>query len=201
MNGPGRPGEGGLLVQHVPAASLLWAFLAISIRSWGGGTATIYIMHQQLVRRGWITSAQFTLDFGLSRLVPGINLLAVAVMLGYRLNGVLGSIASLIGLMLPASLVTLAITIGFAELTANPIGGTVVRGAVAVTAALTFALAYETGLDIVPWRDKRVTILMACYAVVSFSLVTLLHVSVAIIIVTGMVLGAVLFAPASRQTP
>src|SRR5687768_18491159 len=102
-------------------------------------------MLQQLVKRGWITQAQFTLDFGLSRLVPGINLLAVAVMLGYRLGGLPGSLAAMTGLMAPPTAITIALTVGFVELTANAIGASVVRGMVPVTAALTFALAYEQG--------------------------------------------------------
>jgi chromate transporter len=191
----------GVLVRHVPVRSLLWAFTLTSLKSWGGGTATIFVMHRELVRRGWISSAQFTLDFGLSRLVPGINLLAVAVILGYRLNGALGSIVSLLGLMLPASLVTLALTLGFAELTANPMGGAVVRGAVPVTAALTFALAYENGREIVPWGEWRVAILMACCTSASFVLVAVFHLSVALVIIAGILVGALLFGPPERNQP
>lgn len=196
---PSPPGEAGILVDHVPASSLFWAFLKISARSWGGGSATIYIMHRDLVRRGWINSAQFALDFGLSRLVPGINLLATAVILGYRLNGPLGAITAVLGLMLPASLVTLGLTAVFAGLTANPIGGAVVRGAVPVTASLTFALAYDNAREITPWRERRTAILMAVWALVSFLLVAGLHVSVALVIVAGIIVGALLFSPGERD--
>jgi len=80
-------------------------------------------MNHELVRRGWITSAQFGLDFGLSRIPPGINLIALAVILGYRLNGLLGSIVSGIAFVVPFSLITLVLTIGFVSVTSNPIGG------------------------------------------------------------------------------
>lgn len=190
-----RQGEAGVLVSHVPAWALLWSFAKISAQSWGGGTATIFIMNRELVRRGWINSAQFALDFGLSRLVPGINLLAVAVILGYRLNGLVGSLCALGGLMLPASLVTILLTIGFAELTGNPIGAAVIRGVVPVTAALTFALALEQALEIMPWREVRTAFLMIAYGATSFVLVAALHVSVALVIVAGIVIGALLFAP------
>src|SRR5437588_713638 len=81
----------------------LLAVMKVSARAWGGGVSTIYMMDEELVRRGWITHAQFALDFGLARLVPGINLLAMAVIFGYRLNGPLGSIVAPVGLMVPAS--------------------------------------------------------------------------------------------------
>ncbi|MPZ14238.1 MAG: hypothetical protein GEU73_07405 [Chloroflexi bacterium] len=188
----------GVLVSNVPLLTLLTAFLKIGVRSWGGGTATIYVMHRELVDRGWITSEQFTVDFGLSRIIPGINLLAMAVMVGYRLNGVFGSFAGILGLMLPTSLITLVITLGFAGLTANPIGEATVRGAVPVTAALTFALAFDWTV-LFPWRELRVVALMVLCALASFLLAAVLDVSVAFIIVGSAVAGAFLLRPSKRE--
>ncbi len=196
---PTRPGEAGILVDHVPAASLFWAFFKMSVRSWGGGSATIYIMHNDLVRRGWINSPQFALDFGLSRLVPGINLLSTAIIFGYRLNGLVGSIAAILGLMLPASLITLGITAVFAELTGNPLGNAVVQGAVPVTASLTFALAYDNAREIMPRGEWLILALMAAYAIACFVLVAFLHISVAFVIIGGALIGALLFSPSERS--
>ena len=125
-------GEIGVLAHNVPLWQLFWAFAKISVRGWGGGSGTIYTMNHELVRRGWMTSAQFGLDFGLSRIPPGINLIALAVILGYRLNGLQGSIVSGIAFVIPFSLITLVLTVGFVNVTSNPIGNSAVRGAVAV---------------------------------------------------------------------
>ncbi|MBM2809749.1 MAG: Chromate transporter [Chloroflexi bacterium] len=183
----------------MPAWKLLVVFSWISARSWGGGSGTIYAMHQELVRRHWLTSAQFTLDFGLARIVPGINLLATAVMTGYRLRGVPGSIAAITGLMWPASLITVVITIGFAQIMSNSIGTAMVQGAVPVTAALTFALARDMAKGSVPWKDRRIAILMALYAVVCFFLVAALQVSSAVGIIAGALLGIVVFRPSEQR--
>ena len=190
-----HPGEIGVLVHHVPLWQLFLAFAKISVRGWGGGSGTIYTMQHELVGRGWITSAQFGLDFGISRIPPGINLTALAVILGYRLNGPLGSIVSGLAFVVPFSLVTLVLTVGFVNVTSNPVGGAAVEGAVAVTAALTFALAIETAQSWVPWRERRVAALMGCYVVASFVLVALLHVSVVFVILGGGVAGALFFRP------
>src|SRR5205085_6185144 len=56
----------------------------------------------------------------------------------------------------PFSLITLALTIGFVNVTSNPFGGAAVQGAVAVTAALTFALAIETAQSWVRSEERRV---------------------------------------------
>lgn len=200
MNEAEHQGEAGVLARDIPALQLFWAFLVIGARSWGGGSGTIYTMLQQLVKRRWITQAQFTLDFGLSRLVPGINLLATAVILGYRLGGPLGSFSAMAGLMVPPTIITVGLTMGFVELTTNPIGAAVVRGMVPVTAALTFALAYEQGAAIVPWQEIRTCVLMAAYALLSFVLLAIYQVQVALIIVVGILLGAVFLGPPKKKT-
>ena len=176
------------------------AFSKMSVISWGGGTATIYAMNQEMAKRGWSSRRQFMLDFGISRIAPGINLLTVAVMVGYRLRGVPGAAAATAGLTVPASLITLALTAGFAQVTANPIGEAAVRGAVAITAALTFAFAIQTGQEIIPWRERRVATLMVLYVVSSFLAVVIWKVSVAIVIIAGAVAGAFLFRPSPPKT-
>ncbi|MEA2639361.1 MAG: chromate transporter [Chloroflexota bacterium] len=188
-------GEIGVLVDHVPLRDLLVAFMKVSTRAWGGGSSTVYMMDEELVRRGWITHGQFALDFGLSRLVPGINLLSMAVMVGYRLNGPLGSVVSIFGLMFPASVITILLTAGFAEITSNAFGASLVRGAVPVTAALTFAFAFQTGREIIPWRERRVMTLMLLYVVGCFAAVAIYHVNVVWPILCGAAGGAFLFRP------
>jgi len=194
-----RQGEVGVLVHNVPLRSLLFVFMKISAQAWGGGSSTVYMMNHELVQRGWITQAQFALDFGLARLVPGINLLAMAVMTGYRLNGWIGSIVASIGLMVPASVITVGLTVGFTEFTSNAIGNSVVRGVVPVTAALTYAFALQSAREVIPWRERRVMLLMLLYMCVCFVLVTAFQVSVAWLIIAGGVCGGIFFRPSDRK--
>jgi chromate transporter len=190
-----HPGEIGVLAHNVPLRDLLIAFLKISVTSWGGGSGTTFTMHRELTQRGWITSGQFALDFGLARLVPGINLIALAIMTGYRMNGWPGAIVSTVGFMLPASIITVILTVGFAHLVEYPAGQALVKGIVPVTAALTYALAYDNAVGVLPRREPRVLALMGVYMVGSFIASAVFHVSVVFIIVAGAVLGAFFFKP------
>jgi len=194
-----RPGEIGVLAHDVPLWDLFVAFLKISVRSWGGGSGTTYTMHQELTRRGWITSGQFALDFGLARLAPGINLIALAIMTGYRLNGLLASIVCALGFMLPASVITIVLTVGFAQFTSYPEGNAVVKGVVPVTAALTYALAYENATGVLPRGERRIFALMALYMLGSFIASAIFHLSVVFIILAGAVLGACFFRPSESR--
>jgi chromate transporter len=165
-------------------------FCNISARSWGGGAATTFVMHQALTREKWLTSAQFFLDFGLCRIVPGINLLAMAVVVGYRLRGLPGALLGLTGLMLPASLITLALTAGFVVLTAQPIGEAAIKGAVAVTAAMTYTLAIENAQAAWPGRNLRLVVPMTLFSVGAFVAIVVFHMSAAVAIILGGFFGA-----------
>jgi chromate transporter len=194
-----QPGRSGVLVGRIPLGQIFAAFLWISVRSWGGGAATTFIMHQELVRRGWLTSTQFFLDFGLCRIVPGINLLAMAVVVGYRLSGLPGALVGIGGLMLPASIITLILTIGFVVLTTQSVGEAAVKGAVAVTAAMTFALALENAQVAWPGRNLRILAPMTLFTIACFLAVVVLHLSAALAIILGGVFGAVFLRPAEDE--
>ena len=153
-----------------------------------------------MIRLRWISSGQYALDFGLSRLVPGINLIALAIMTGYRLSGMGGAIVSCIGFMLPASIITILLTIGFAQFVVYPAGNAVVKGVIPVTAALTYALAIENGSGVLPLKERRVAFLMICYMIGSFVASAVFHVSVVFIILAGAFLGACFFRPSTRRT-
>jgi chromate transporter len=85
----------------------LWQLIAIFVRTgsmaFGGGGATLAMLHHEFcVRRAVLTDEEFQLLFGLTRLVPGMNLLSLTVLLGYRTAGVLGSLLCLAGLTVPS---------------------------------------------------------------------------------------------------
>jgi chromate transporter len=90
-----------------PAPLSLAQLVAIFIRTgslaFGGGAATLAMLHDEFcVRRPIVSDEEFQLLFGLTRLVPGMNLLSLTVLLGYRTAGILGSLLSLIGLTVPS---------------------------------------------------------------------------------------------------
>jgi chromate transporter len=190
-----HPVDAGVLARNVSLGQIFKGFLWISVRAWGGGAGTTLVMQQDLVRRGWITAGQFALDWGLSRIVPGINLLAMAVMVGYRLAGTPGALVGLTGFMLPASIITVILTVGFVELTQQPLGIAAVKGAVAVTAAMTYALALENARGVMPRDNPRILIPMLLFTTSCFLAVVVLHLSAAVAIILGGLFGAFCLRP------
>jgi len=94
----------------VDLGSLFLHFLSLSLLSIGGAISTVPEMHRFLVERtGWLTDSGFTASIALAQAAPGPNILFVAV-LGWNVAGMQGAAASLAGIMLPSTVLTLTAT-------------------------------------------------------------------------------------------
>jgi chromate transporter len=88
--------------------SLFTHFLMLSLLAIGGAITVAPDMHRVLVERmGVLTDAQFNASIAIAQGAPGPNVLFVAVM-GYQAAGLLGALATLAGIMLPSTTLTLA---------------------------------------------------------------------------------------------
>ncbi|MBX3605024.1 MAG: chromate transporter [Piscinibacter sp.] len=89
---------------------LLGHFMLLSLLAVGGAITTAADMHRYIVaQHGWITDAQFTSSIAIAQAAPGPNVLFVAV-LGWNVAGPLGAAVTLIGTLLPSTLLTLYTT-------------------------------------------------------------------------------------------
>jgi chromate transporter len=82
-------------------------FLALSLLSVGGAITTAPEMQRYIVgQRGWLSDADFTASVAVAQAAPGPNVLFVAV-IGWNVGGAAGVLATLVGTLLPSSLLTL----------------------------------------------------------------------------------------------
>jgi chromate transporter len=88
-------------------AELFIAFARISLSGFGGVLA--WSRRIMVEERKWLTPEQFNEIYALSAMLPGGNILNVAVMFGGRLRGVAGAIAAVVGLMGPPVLLIMVI--------------------------------------------------------------------------------------------
>ena len=59
----------------IAKTQFLRAWLSIGIQSFGGGAATLYLIRRTAVERhGWLSNEEFTRDWGICQIAPGINL-------------------------------------------------------------------------------------------------------------------------------
>lgn len=129
---PARPG----------LARLLRIWLLIGLQSFGGGTATLFLIRREAVeRQRWLTAEEFTRDWALCLVTPGINLLCMTILVGWRVAGLGGALVSLIGLMLPSVSITIAMTALYAGLQRLPAIQAALRGVVPATVGLGLLLS------------------------------------------------------------
>ena len=96
-----------------PPASwfLLRVWLLLSLQSFGGGGATLTLLRRTVVERhGWVSEADFTRDWAICQVCPGINLLCMTILLGRRIAGARGIFLCLVGLLVPSVAATVAMT-------------------------------------------------------------------------------------------
>ena len=110
-------------------AAQLRAWLTIGSQSIGGGAATLLLMRRILInQRGWVDAQAFADDWSLSRVSPGMHMIALAALLGRRYGGRSGMVIALVGLLAPASVLAIALTAAFDLIRDNAVIGRVLLG-------------------------------------------------------------------------
>ncbi|HNW62368.1 MAG TPA: chromate transporter [Piscinibacter sp.] len=121
--------------------SLLGHFMLLSLLAVGGAITTASDMHRYVVvEHGWISDAQFTSSIAIAQAAPGPNVLFVAV-IGWNVAGAAGALATLVGTMLPSTLLVLAVSRWAAQRREHP----GVRAFTTGMAPLTLGLLLATG--------------------------------------------------------
>lgn len=91
--------------------TLFRTWLTIGATSFGGGSATQLLIQQHFVEKlKWLTPAEFAEDWAVVQFAPGINLLAIAILIGRRVGGAAGIALSMLGMLLPAAGITIVMT-------------------------------------------------------------------------------------------
>jgi chromate transporter len=144
---PHHRGTPSLPAEQYPVHPSLWnlfsTLLLIGIQSFGGGSSTFYLIHQVTVSRGWISEEEFVRSWALAQVSPGINLLKLVVMIGYRLRGWPGLFAISAGMLLPSALITVLMTAGFSAISSQPLIKSALRGILPATIGLSLAMAVQ----------------------------------------------------------
>ena len=149
-------------------------FLSVGISGFGG---TLPWARRMVVeRRGWLSASEFTDLLSLCQFLPGPNVINLAVALGARFHGPIGSLVAFSGLM--AAPITIILFLGAAY--ARFAGVPIVRHAFAGLAAAAAALVLATALKIAaPLRDKPWAMGVGA---MTFAAITLLHASLPVVL-------------------
>jgi len=128
-NQPRSPGE------------LLRVFSALALQGFGG---VLPIAQRELVeRRQWLTQEQFVETLSIGQVLPGPNIVNMALMIGDRFFGWRGAFAALAGLLALPLVIVMTLAVLYARFAAEPLVAGALHGMGAVAAGLIVAMALK----------------------------------------------------------
>jgi chromate transporter len=144
----------------IPSLAALFGVLARDANlTFGGGSATIAVLHREIVvRRGWISELKFPLAYALSRLTPGTNLLAFCAAVGWLTRGWRGAVVALLGASLPCAIVAAIVTHFYEVLEHNALFRAGLRGALAAAVAVMASTAWVLARPYARLRLKPIVV-------------------------------------------
>ncbi|VCU71227.1 putative chromate transport protein [Pigmentiphaga humi] len=126
----------------VPSISDIFvAFMKIGLTSFGGGLSG-WMLREFVQRRRWLSESEFLSGLALAQAFPGVNVINLAIWLGFRLRGGCGALVGALGLVLPTMALALVVVGLFAAVAKTDS----VHVALAGVAAAAVGLSLQTGL-------------------------------------------------------
>ena len=98
-----READSATASAEVSIGQIFLEFLIIGAISFGG--VVPYLRGSLVTKRHWIDDKEFVQMLSISQSLPGLNATNMAILVGDKLRGVLGSIAAIIGICLPGGVI------------------------------------------------------------------------------------------------
>ncbi|HEX6017264.1 MAG TPA: chromate transporter [Burkholderiaceae bacterium] len=141
----GIAAQAGTVASSAPRSKteLFVAFTWLALQGFGGVLA---VAQRELVeRRRWLNHEQFVELLSLSQVLPGPNVINLALMFGDRHFGWRGAVTAVAGMLGVPLLIVLALATLYAEFSAVPQVAGALRGMSAVAAGMILATAFRLG--------------------------------------------------------
>ncbi len=159
------------LQQPKDKADLFWSFTWLALQGFGG---VIAVVQRELVeRKRWLTREQFVEDWAVAQVLPGPNVVNLAMMIGGRHFGLGGAVAALSGMLLAPLIVVLVLVALYGQVADSPLATGALRGMGAVAAGLVTA----TGIRLMAALERNPMGMATCVllAAVTFVAIALLR--------------------------
>ncbi len=174
----------------------IWA--SIGLQSFGGGASTTLLIQRAFIEKHkWLSMEEFTHLWNLCILTPGINLIALTILIGRKLGGPWGIAISLAGLLLPSAGITCLLTVGFKTVENLPAVQAILRGVVPATGGIMLLVGLNFALPLIRrgYKEGVLFLLASSVLMIACALaVILLKLSVIVVVLGAAFLGALFFS-------
>lgn len=108
---------------------LFWIFAKIGAFTLGGGYAMLPLIEREIVdNKKWIDRPEFLDLVAIAQSAPGILAVNMAIFVGYKIKGTLGSVVATLGAVLPSFIIILLIALCVRGYKDNPVVARVFKG-------------------------------------------------------------------------
>lgn len=131
---------------------LFLTFLKIGTFSFGGGYGMISLMTEEVLKNGWLTYEEVLNFIGVETVIPGPVAVNMSTYIGYSQGGVLGSVVSTFGVILPSFVIILIISVMLKSLlkykSVNAVLSAITPAVTALIIATSVSLALKAIFDL-----------------------------------------------------
>ena len=146
---------------------LFYAFSWLALQGFGG---VLSVVQRELVeKKQWLSNEEFVEDWAVAQIMPGPNVVNLALMIGDRYFGWRGGLAALAGMTALPLLLVLVLAVVLAGLGQDPM----VQGALRGMGAVSAGLIAGTGLKMMPALKYNPMGIAVCVLLASLTLVAI----------------------------
>lgn len=168
-------------LQDIPDCKALFSgFMKLGLMGFGG---VLPLAHRLIVEdQKWLNAEEFTNLLGVCQILPGGNIVNMAVAIGYDFQGIKGAISAVFGLMLAPTIIVISLYQLYAQFQSIPTVKHMIEGLAAAAAGLLFA----TGLKMLkPIMKKKLTYFNIALTII-FMLLIKLPLALTLVILVGV---------------
>ena len=170
-----RPGD---------ARRLFFSFLKIGTFTFGGGYAMLPLLEREGVEKHqWASREEVVEIFGIAQAVPGVIAVNVATMVGYRVRGVAGSAAAVLGVATPSLVFMSLVALFFERFQEWAWVGYAFQGARAGVVVLVLGALRRM------CRNTRASVFNFCVGCAAFAATAFFQFSAAWVVLTALAIG------------
>ena len=174
--------------------SIFASFAKIGTLTFGGGYTMLPILNREVIgRRGWLTAQEVTDYYALAQCLPGVIALNTAAFIGRKVGGKAGSVAAVLGVILPSFIVITVIAAfihGFLEYE-------IVQNAFFGIRAVVCALIVRAIITL--WKSAVRDKIALCIYAIALALAAFSNIHIVAIIALAVLLGVVVYRPARES--
>jgi chromate transporter len=138
---------------------LFFGFVGITLQGFGG--VLVFARRDLVERRRWMTVDEFNESFAFSQLLPGPNIVNLAVIFGLRHHGVAGAAAAFLGILGPPVALVMAVAAVYAHFGDVEVLRRVLNGISVVASGLILSVVLKMSMPLARQRSVRAGIIVA----------------------------------------